>query len=91
VARRVIRPTPLFRERRKKYVTSAREAKALAATIAAIAEAERLPGFLDERAMMPPTRSAFVRQVAGYSLWLWYDATDAEIRLLTLSRVPPGR
>jgi hypothetical protein len=46
--------------------------EAVGATIAALTEAETLPGLLDVVGEMPPTEQALVRRVAGYNLWLWY-------------------
>ncbi len=65
------------------------EAAAAGATIAALAEARELPGVLDTAAAMPPTARALVRRVAGRNLWLWYQATDDEIVLVTATRTPP--
>ena len=63
---------------------------AVAATISALAEAERLPGLLDTAATLPPTGSrAFVRRVGGRNLWVWYRVDGEELVLLTVSSVPP--
>jgi hypothetical protein len=62
----------------------------VSSTIAALCEAERLPGLLDAEAMIPPTGKGFVRQVPGFSLWVWYDLPDEQhVRFITVTRTPP--
>jgi hypothetical protein len=59
-------------------------------TVAALCEAEQLPGLLDVRAIIAPVQPALVRRVPGHNLWVWYDLPDdAHVRLLTVTRTPP--
>lgn len=88
---RIPYPTPLFRARMRALgiVPRSPTSQALGATIAALCEAEELPGLLDVRAMIPPTREALVRQVPGHALWVWYDVREPRVWLHTLTRTPP--
>ena len=63
-------------------------AASVAATIRAL-EVEDLPGVTDFEAAIPPTGRAWVRRVRGENVWLWYRASDDELVLVTVTRVPP--
>jgi hypothetical protein len=86
---RIVRLSPLFRRRLDALRVRGQERAAVGATIAALAEAEHLPGVLDTSAMIPPTHEAFVRRVSGRNLWLWYRVTPGEVVMVTLTRTPP--
>ncbi len=50
---------------------------------------DALPAPQDYQAMIPPTRSAWVRRVPGENLWLWFVFDDIAVTLLTLTGSPP--
>lgn len=83
--------TPLFRARLD--ALGARPGtdvlRAVGATIAALAEAERLPGVLDTTASLPPTGKAYVRRVGGRNLWIWYRFDASMVWLRTVTAMPP--
>ena len=64
-------------------------AAAVGATLAALSEAEVLPGLLDSWAAIPPTGKALVRRVAGRNVWIYYRVEGAEVWLLNVSTNPP--
>jgi hypothetical protein len=51
--------------------------------------AEELPGPVDCQAMIPPTRTAWVRRVPGENIWLWFTFDDVAINVVTLTDSPP--
>ena len=64
--------------------------RAVAAVIAALANAEKLPAPGDTRALIPPTHEAFVRRVQGRNLWLWYQVvTGGIVAVVGLTADPP--
>ena len=63
--------------------------RAVGQTIAALANAETLPGPGDTRALMPPTGEAFVRRVPGRNLWVWYRVDDAALYVAHVASDPP--
>jgi hypothetical protein len=88
---RLVRIGARFRPSLKAHkITPGSEARrALASTMRALADAETLPGPGDELSLIPPTRSAYTRRVAGHNVWLWWTATDAELLLLFVTAIPP--
>lgn len=88
---RVVKLTPRFTARLQaaNVVRGSDVSQAVGATLAALAEAEHLPGILDTLAALPPTGQAFVRRIAGRNLWLWYRLTDAEVVPVTVTKHPP--
>jgi hypothetical protein len=89
--RRVVRLTRRYlrNAERLDVVVGSERGRAVAQTIAALADAVALPGPGDSRVVVPPTHSAFVRRVRGRNLWVWYRATDAEVAILALTPDPP--
>ena len=65
-------------------------ARALAATIAALARAEGLPGPDDYETIIPPTDEAFVRRVPSHNLWILYRFDASEVRLVGIVKHPPN-
>jgi hypothetical protein len=65
-------------------------AKNVGKTIDAIARASEIPGPGDIDAIIPPTQHAYVRRVPGCALWIWYQASDTDLWLLSLTNVPPS-
>jgi hypothetical protein len=63
--------------------------RAVARTIAALLEAEELPGPGDAVAAIPPTGTALVRRVQGRNLWLWYRVEGDTVLLRHVSSEPP--
>jgi hypothetical protein len=61
----------------------------VARTIAALLEAEELPGPGDVVAAIPPTGMALVRRVPGRNLWLWYRVEGDVVLLRHISSEPP--
>ncbi len=88
---RVLRLKPSFLRRRGalRVVRGSAESEALSATLAALIEAEELPGALDALAAIPPTGRAYVRRVAGWNLWIWYTVPGLEVAAVRLPRIPP--
>ncbi|MGH7435042.1 MAG: hypothetical protein ACRENE_05145 [Polyangiaceae bacterium] len=70
-------------------VPNSERGRAVGQTIAALLDADALPGPRDIRALMPPTGEAFVRRVPGRNLWVWYRADDETLYLAHLSSDPP--
>ncbi len=87
----VVGLSPLFRRRLEAVGVrpGSPVQRAVAATIATLAEAERLPGLLDTLALVPPTGEAFVRRVAGRNLWLWYRVDEQQVTMVTVTKTPP--
>ena len=52
-------------------------------------ETNVLPSSEDFEAPMPPVGKAWVRQVPGTALWLWYTFTDDTVTLRALTTAPP--
>lgn len=71
---RVLRLTPryLHDADRLGAVTGSARGAAVVQTIRALLREDLLPGTGDVRALLPPTREAFVRRVPHRNLWLWY-------------------
>jgi hypothetical protein len=63
--------------------------RALRATLRSL-ESDALPGPLDYRVAIPPTRLAWVRRVPGCNLWVFYTFDDAEVRPVALTATPPA-
>lgn len=87
--------TPDLRERfifdRELFATPGTpEAKALVSTIRKLI-AEPLPGADDYEALLPSIGAAWVREVRGSRLWVYYGFRDdpPEVTFYSLSRVPP--
>ena len=62
---------------------------AIGQTIAALAASDILPDPGDTRAVIPPTREAFVRRVRGRNLWIWYHVDGHTLYLAHVSSDPP--
>jgi hypothetical protein len=62
----------------------------VAATIRALEHARTLPDADDVEALIPPVLRAYIRQVQGTSLWIWYTATDEAVTLRALTVGPPS-
>ena len=88
---RVVRLTPRYlRQLRACGVKPGSDAQlAAAATVRALAAAERLPSPGDTSALLPPVARAFVRRVTGHNLWLWYRFTGEELAVVTMTSSPP--
>jgi hypothetical protein len=88
---RVLRLAPRYRRNADRLAIVPGSARGLAVgrTIAALTEAETLPGPADTHALMPPTGEAFVRRVPGRNLWIWYTVTDREVVVVALTADPP--
>jgi hypothetical protein len=70
------------------------EARALAATIHALASAPELPETGDLSVLADPNERGVqvlihVRRVPGHNHWVWYTATDGELLLSALTDSPP--
>ena len=70
-------------------VAGSERGRAAGKTIAALAEADALPGPGDTLALIPPTGRAFVRRVQGRNLWIWYRVEGGIVYLAHLSSDPP--
>lgn len=62
--------------------------RAVFATVAALADANELPGPGDGETTFAPGR-AFVRRVGGRNIWLFYRFDDTHLFALTTRGVPP--
>ena len=58
------------------------------ATVAALAEADELPGLGDDETSFGPGR-AFVRRVSGRNVWIFYRFDDARVFAMTARAQPP--
>jgi hypothetical protein len=61
----------------------------VSACVRALMNAPELPGPADVATIIPPTRAAYVRQVPGLALWIWYSATPEVLTLYLLADAPP--
>ena len=88
---RVLRLTPryLHDADRLGAVTGSARGAAVVQTIRALLREDLLPGTGDVRALLPPTREAFVRRVPHRNLWLWYRIRGDELLVLLLTADPP--
>lgn len=64
-------------------------AKKIGRTCTSLMETNVLPSSEDFEAPMPPVGKAWVRQVPGTALWLWYTFTDDTVTLRALTTAPP--
>ena len=62
---------------------------AVARVIRSLALASTLPGLGDTRALLPPTREAFVRRAPGRNLWVWYMLQGDDLFIVHLGADPP--
>jgi hypothetical protein len=62
--------------------------RAVFATVAALADANELPGPADDETTFAPGR-AFVRRVGGRNVWILYRFDDAHLFALTTRGTPP--
>lgn len=62
--------------------------RAVFAAVAALTEAEELPGPSDNETPFAPGR-AFVRRVSGRNVWILYRFDDEHVFALTTRGVPP--
>ena len=86
----VLSPRYLSRARALGIVSGSNRSRAVGLVVRALAGADQLPGPGDTRALLPPTREAFVRRVPGRNLWLWYTAArDDELFMVTVTTEPP--
>jgi hypothetical protein len=70
-------------------IAGSSEARAMAATIRALADADVLPSPLDVEAPIPPVSRARVRRVPGENLWLYYRLREDTLLVLFVLRTPP--
>lgn len=63
--------------------------RALFATLRAICGASSLPGPADDRVVVPPVRTGFVRRVRGYNLWVHYSVRDDAVIFVLVVTQPP--
>lgn len=82
-------PRYLRSAERLAVVRGSARGRAVGQTIAALATDGTLPGPGDTRALIPPTREAFVRRVPGRNLWLWYTITGDVVTIIGLTADPP--
>jgi hypothetical protein len=86
---RLLRIAPPFHRQRQHLAPSGTEAaRDVGATFAALAR-DSLPGILDVRVAIPPTRTAWVRRVRAKNLWIWFTFDDANLRIHALTNLPP--
>jgi hypothetical protein len=88
---RVLRLTPRYRRNadRLAIAPGSNRGRAVGQTIAALLEAETLPGPGDTLALLPPTGDAFVRRVPGRNLWVWYVVRGDDVLAVALTADPP--
>lgn len=65
------------------------ELEAIKGAVRAIVDAETLPAPLDYEVLLPPVRTAWCRRVPNQNLWLFYRATNDEVFVLLVTRLPP--
>jgi hypothetical protein len=63
--------------------------RALGRILARLTEDPALPASGDDRALLPPTREAFVRHVPGQDLWVWYVLNGEVVFAVALTAEPP--
>jgi hypothetical protein len=71
-------------------VAGSERGRAAGKTIAALAEADALPGPGDTLALIPPTGRAFVRRVHGRNLWIWAYGAGAANTVCSTARLARG-
>ena len=81
---RLLRLTPpyLRNSDRLGIVSGSERGRSVGRTLAALSADVTLPGPGDTRALMPPTREAFVRPVPGRNLWIWYVVRDPTLKMI---------
>ncbi len=79
---------PFHRQRQRLASSGAEVARDVASVISALTRDE-LPGVLDVRAALPPTRAAWVRRVRSRNLWVWFTFDEASVCIQTLTNLPP--
>jgi hypothetical protein len=89
VARRVRLTSWFTREVARVLPQRSTRGQALGRTLAALANAPRLPGPQDFEATTRPVGRAWVRRVAGRNLWVWYRFDEHEVALATITTDPP--
>jgi hypothetical protein len=62
--------------------------RAVFATIAALADADELPGVGDDETKFGSSR-AFVRRVGGHNVWILYRFDDDHVFAMTARGTPP--
>lgn len=62
--------------------------RAVFATVAALADADELPGAGDDETKFGSSR-AFVRRVGGRNVWILYRFDDDHVFVMTARRAPP--
>jgi Txe/YoeB family toxin of Txe-Axe toxin-antitoxin module len=84
---RIIRLTPGYLRtfRRLKLDRS----RAALATVVSSLGRDELPGPADFEAIMPKTLRVWVRRVPGGNLWVYYLFDANEVKVLTVTGVPP--
>lgn len=89
---RVARLTRRFLESRERLELTAGSpiGRAIGSTIAALAQADGLPGPDDYETIIPPTDEAFVRRVPNQNLWILYRFDDFDLRLIGIMKQPPN-
>jgi hypothetical protein len=62
--------------------------RAVFATVAALADADELPGVADDETRFGPGR-AFVRRVSGRNVWILYQFDEDHVFAITTRGEPP--
>ncbi|HEY3234536.1 MAG TPA: hypothetical protein VGJ84_07455 [Polyangiaceae bacterium] len=87
--RRIPRLTARFLSRRQALgIASGSAASAVTATIAELIRSP-LPGPEDFETLMPPVVQVWCRRVPGFNFWLFYNFSDAEVVVITVTARPP--
>lgn len=84
---RIIRLTPGYL-RTFRRLGLARARSALAGVAQSLSRDE-LPGSGDFGAIIPPQLRVWVRRVPGFNLWVSYSFEESEVRILTVTALPP--
>ena len=90
--KRLARLTPRYLRNadRLGVVAGSDRGRAVGRIVAALGDAQGLPGPDDTHASVPPTGIAFVRRVPGRNLWLWYTLpSEGVVALVALTADPP--
>jgi len=86
---RLLTLTARFLKRRDALgVMAGAPAVAVRATLVALARGP-LPGPQDAETLMPPVARVWYRRVPGFNLWVFYDFSEAELVVVTLTARPP--
>lgn len=91
--RRVLRLSELFHRSRTELVKPRTpRAQAVSATLGRLMGADVLPGPLDVQGLIPQPQVgvAWVRQVVGVRLWIFFRFDEDEVEVLAMTAVEPA-